>query len=149
MIFVGRRNNMLPIVGLIAPMVGKLIGKFLKNKGDKAKFLSELELKLAEQETMLIQSLTKSDIAQAEINRADAQSSNKFQSCWRPAIAWICVFGLFWQVCLPLISWGIQLAGHAVPALPELGGGTLGSITAGILGLGALRTHEKKTGVSK
>ena len=61
---------MISLVGAIIPLAGKLLGKFLKNKGEKAKFLSELSIKLAEQETKLIESLTKSDVAQAEINKA-------------------------------------------------------------------------------
>jgi len=137
------------LLGLLAPIVGKVAGKFLKNKGDQAKFLSELNLKLAEQETKLIDSLVKSDVAQAEINKTDSQSGKFFQAGWRPAIAWICVAGLAYSVFMPAVSWGMQLAGVVVPPLPQIGGDTLTSLTFGILGLGAYRTYEKKNGVSK
>ena len=137
------------IVGLLAPMIGKLAGKFLTNKGEKTKFLAELELKLAEQETTLIKALTESDIAQSEVNKIEAQSNSTFKSGWRPAIAWICVSGLAYSVFMPAVSWGLQLAGYAVPVLPQIGGETLTSLTFGILGLGAYRTYEKKQGVTK
>jgi len=137
------------IIGILAPLVGKIAGKFLKNKGKKAEFLAELSLKLAEQETQLIESLTKSDVAQAEINKMDATSGNKFQSYWRPSLAWICVAGFAWTVFLPVVSWSLQLAGVVVPDLPTLGGEALTSLTFGILGLGGYRTYEKKKGVTK
>ena len=137
------------IIGVLAPIIGNIAGKFLKNKGEKAKFLAELEPKLAEQETKLIDALVKSDVAQAEINKIEAQSTNLFKSGWRPAISWICVIGLAWTVFLPVISWGLQLAGIIVPPLPELGGEVLTSLTFGVLGLGAYRTYEKKTKITK
>ena len=34
-----------------------------------------------------------SDNAQTEINKIEAASDNKFKSCWRPALGWICVSG--------------------------------------------------------
>lgn len=137
------------IVGTLVPIVGKLVNKFFKNKGDKIKFLSELSLKLAEQETKLIDTLIKSDIAQVEINKVEAQSSNLFKSGWRPCISWICVAGLAYSVFMPGICWGLQLIGVTVPTLPQIGGEVLTSLTFGVLGLGAYRTYEKKTGVSK
>ena len=76
------------VVGILAPIIGKIAGKFLKNKGDEAKFLSELNLKLAEHETKLIDALTKADVAQSEVNKIEAESGSLFKSGWRPAIAW-------------------------------------------------------------
>lgn len=140
---------MSPIISLIVPAVSKLLDKFLTNKGDKAKLLGELELKLAEQETKLIEALVNSDVAQAEVNKIEAQSDNLFKSGWRPCIAWICVAGLAYSVFMPAVSWGLQLAGYTIPTLPEIGGETLTSLTFGILGLGAYRTYEKKQGVTK
>lgn len=133
----------------IVPVVGKLLGKFLTNKGEKTKFLSELQLKLAEQETKLIDALIKSDVAQAEINKIDAQKKNFWHSGWRPTIAWICVVGLAWSVFLPVVSWGLTLAGYTVPDLPQLGGEVITSLTFGLLGLGGYRTYEKSKRITK
>lgn len=137
------------VIGIVAPIVGKLLDKFITSKGEKDKAMAELSLKLIEQENELIKALVQSDVAQAEINKADAQSGNKFQSYWRPSLAWICVIGYAWTVLLPVTSWVLQLAGVTVPELPHLGGEALTSLTFGILGLAGYRTYEKKTGVTK
>jgi hypothetical protein len=137
------------LIGLVAPIVGKIVEKFITNKGDKDKALLEIEMELAKQEGELIKALVTSDVAQAEINKVEAESSSLFKSGWRPAIAWICVSGLAYSVFMPAVSWGLQLAGIAVPVLPEIGGETLTSLTFGILGLAGYRTYEKKNGVTK
>jgi hypothetical protein len=137
------------IVGLLAPILGNVANKFLKNKGEKAKFLSELNLKLAEQETKLIDSLVRSDVAQSEVNKIEAQSSNLFKSGWRPALSWCCVVGFAWNIFLPVVKWGLALGGIETPAIPTIGGEMLVSMTFGILGLGAYRTYEKKAGLTK
>ena len=137
------------VVRLVAPIIGKLLGKFLKNKGEKAKAMAEIELALASQETKLIEALSKSDVAQADINKEDAKSGKFWQAGWRPSLAWCCVLGFAWNILLPVASWGLKLAGMDVPEVPTIGGEMLTSMTFGILGLGAYRTYEKKNGVSK
>ena len=40
------------------------------------------------------------DLANLQVNLADAQSSSKFQSWWRPALAWVCLFDVFYETLL-------------------------------------------------
>jgi hypothetical protein len=137
------------LVGAVVPIVGKLLNKFLTNKGDKAKLLGELELKLAEQETKLIEALVSSDIAQSEVNKIDAQSDSGFKSYARPSAMWICVIGFGFSIVLPYISWILQLSGVEIPTPPPLPSEVLNTMLFGLLGLGAYRSYDKTKGVTK
>jgi len=133
----------------IVPMIGNVLDKFLKTKQEKAQALLQIEMEFRKQETSLIEAFVKSDVAQAEINKLEAQSHSFFKSGWRPCLAWCCVIGFMWNIFLPAISWGLNLIGITTPLIPNIGGEILVSMTFGILGLGAYRTYEKKTGITK
>lgn len=139
---------MLPIIGVLLPIVGKIIDKVIPDVAGREAAKMEIQLKLAEQEGELVKALIQSDIAQSEVNKTEAASDNIFKSGWRPAVGWICVTGLAWSVFLPVVAWFIRLFGVQVPELPVLNGEILTSLTFGLLGLGGLRTYEKKTGVT-
>ncbi len=137
------------LLGTTVPIIGKVLSKWLKNKGEKNTALFEIEMELRKQETQLIEALVKSDMAQAEINKRYAESKDKYKSYARPTALWICVFGLAWSVFLPVISWVLQIFGVVVPELPQLGSNTLTTLTFGLLGLGAYRSYDKMKGTSK
>lgn len=83
---------------------------------------------------------------QADVNKVEAASADKFTSRWRPFIGWICGSGLAVQFLVgPLFTWVAALAGHPV-AFPQLDMGTLLTLLAGMLGLGGMRTVEKLQG---
>jgi len=87
-------------------------------------------------------------VKQIEVNLAEAQSSDPFTSRWRPAVGWVCVFGLAYQfLAQPLLAWGSGLGGYAAP--PVLPLGDLMTLLFGMLGLGTLRTAEKFKGVAR
>lgn len=140
---------MLPVIGALLPIIGKVIDKVIPDVAGREAAKMEIQLKLAEQEGELVKALIQSDIAQSEVNKTEAASENIFKSGWRPAVGWICVTGLAWSVFLPVIAWFIRLSGVQVPELPVLNGEILTSLTFGLLGLGGLRTYEKKSGVTK
>lgn len=140
---------MLPIIGALLPIVGKVLDKVIPDVAGREAAKMEIQLKLAEQEGELVKALIQSDIAQSEVNKVEAASDSLFKSGWRPAVGWICVVGLIWSVFLPVIDWFIRLTGYQTPVLPALSGEVLTSLTFGLLGLGGLRTYEKKQGVTK
>jgi len=140
---------MLPLVTTLLPIVGDILKKIIPDKAGQQKALMELQLQLADQESKLIDALVKSDVAQAEINKIEAESSSMFKSGWRPALSWCCVLGFMWNIFLPVVVWGIRLCGYNSPDVPIIGGEMLTSMTFGILGLGAYRTYEKKVGITK
>jgi hypothetical protein len=95
------------------------------------------------------------NLAQIKLNEAEALSSSGFRGNWRPAIGWVCVLGLFYQLIFqPLLPWilmssSIVLSHKAIilPELPKLDGQTLFSLISGLLGLGGFRTFEKLRGI--
>lgn len=77
---------------------------------------------------------------QVEINKIEAASASIFVAGWRPFIGWICGAGLGYQ----FLVYPILVA--FVPKIVQLDMGTLLTLLAGMLGLGALRTTEKLQG---
>ena len=140
---------MLPIIGALIPILDKVLDKVIPNVAEREKVKMELQLKLAEQEGKLMEALVQSDVAQAEINKIEAESASPFKSGWRPAIAWCCACGFAWNIILPLVSWFLKFFLKEVPEIPTIGGEMLTSMTFGMLGLGALRSYDKKQGVTK
>ncbi len=88
-------------------------------------------------------------LGQMDINRAEAQSGSLFIGGWRPAVGWVCVFGLAYQfLACPLLAWaGTNTAGWTAP--PDLDMSTLMTLLLPLLGLGGMRTAEKIKGVAK
>ena len=85
--------------------------------------------------------------AQADINKAAAQSKIGFVAGARPAFLWVCVFAVaFHYVLRPLVSWALVIAQVDV-ILPTLELSELWPALMGVLGLGAYRTYEKTKGV--
>ena len=73
---------------------------------------------------------------QGKLNIIEAGKSF-FHSGWRPAIGWICVCGLFYDVLMRLLAQG--LFGFIFPPADD----RLWILVTSLLGLGALRTVEK------
>ena len=87
---------------------------------------------------------------QIDVNKIEAASASNFRGGWRPAVGWVCVFGLLYQFLLnPLAPWIIKLFGFVTDPLPDLNMESLLALLFGILGLGTLRTYERVKGVTK
>lgn len=78
--------------------------------------------------------------------KLDAVSTDKFQSRWRPALGWIGVVGSGLEfLVFPLVNMALGLMGK--PDISStLDANALLGMVATVLGLGAMRTYEKKHG---
>ena len=86
-------------------------------------------------------------MGQIEVNKLEAQSASIFKGGWRPAVGWVCVFGLVYSFVLqPLLVWVSTI--NDIPVPPDLDMGTLITMLGGLLGLGGFRTYEKTKGVA-
>ena len=129
---------MLGIVESVVGVAGKVLDKFVEDKDLKRKLESELKSQII--------SL---DLAQAQTNLEQAKHSSVFIAGARPAIMWICAFGLGWQfVFQPIAVWGIAVSGADL-VLPVIQTEGLMSLTLALLGLGSMRTDEKWKGVQR
>lgn len=134
---------MLELIRNVAGPILDGILRFIPDKNERAKAKEQFE-------TQMLSALTALVHGQLEINKAEAQHSNVFVAGWRPAIGWICGAGLAWNYLLqPLIAWGAFLAGVDIGKAPELDISDLLVLLGGMLGLGGLRTYEKRLGVAR
>ncbi len=76
-----------------------------------------------------------------QVNEAEARHRSIFVAGWRPFIGWICGLAFaFHYIALPLI---LTYTDHTPP---EFDTNSLFTVLMGMLGLGAMRTYEKKQG---
>ncbi len=93
-------------------------------------------------------------LGQLKINEAEANHKSVFVAGWRPWIGWVGGMALTYQFVLyPLLLWiwAILEVKDLVPAgvtpPPVLDTGALSALVASMLGVGAMRSHDKKHGV--
>ena len=127
---------------LIGPVTG-ILDKVVEDKDQKAKLAHELA-------TMADKLSHEQQLAQIEVNKAEAASGSLFKGGWRPCIGWVCgiAFGYHFVV-QPIIIFIVALIGVEIPNLPEFDMSTLLTVLGGMLGIGGLRTYEKQKGLTK
>lgn len=126
------------LLPVLAPILSGVLDKLIPDPEARAKAIGDI-----------FGQLQNADLAQMEVNKAEAQSSSIFVSGWRPAIGWICAAALFFEYLLsPLGQWVGFIVGYPIPKPPTLSD-NLWELLMGILGLGALRSFEKIKGAIK
>lgn len=132
-------------IGGIIETVGKIADDLITTDKER------IELALREREID-----QRTDLAQLEVNKVEAQHSSIFVAGARPAILWVGATALAWTFIVhPMLVWGWSLLQAAawVPAdmipPPTLDSDALWVIVSGILGLGGYRTFEKVKGVAR
>ncbi|MAM17396.1 MAG: hypothetical protein CME35_00315 [Gramella sp.] len=117
---------------LIDPITG-LLDKFVVDKDKKLALAHEIAT-MAERHG---QELAK---AQLKVNEKEAEHKSIFVAGWRPAVAWVCVGGF-------TINFMISpLAAPFGIIIPQADTATMMPVLLGLLGLGTMRTYEKKIG---
>ena len=133
---------------LIGPLVD-LVGRFVPDPEKKAAAQLELVRMAQAGELAQLDAATKLAMAQLDISKVDAGGQSPMQRNARPFSLWICGCALaFDTLAKPLITYGAALAGHPLPAMPNLSSDQLYGLLFGVLGLGSLRTVEKVKGAA-
>ena len=129
---------MLGIAESVIGVAGKVLDKFVEDKDLKTKLSHELKSQIV--------SL---DLAQAQANIEQAKSSSVFIAGARPAIMWICAFGLGWQfIFQPITVWMFAVMDSDL-VLPIFETEGLMPLTLSLLGLGGMRSFEKYKGIQR
>lgn len=103
----------------------------------------------AEKQAEIQQKIMEIELAAAQgqmaINMEEAKSEHLFVSGWRPFVGWCGGFALAYAAIIePLISWLARVYGYA-GTFPVLNTDITLQVLFGILGLGTLRTLDKRT----
>ena len=130
------------ISSLIGPAT-EIVGKFVQDKDKAAQLAHDIA-------TMADKHAQEAMLAQIEVNKAEAASGSVFKGGWRPFIGWVCGAAFAYHFVLqPFIVFGVTVAGVEIPELPTFDMGSLLTVMMGMLGLGGLRSYEKKQGLTK
>lgn len=131
---------------LIAKALGPIMDgvlRFIPDKNERARAKEQMESQMLTAMTSLVQ-------GQIAINMKEAEHGSVFVAGWRPFIGWTCGVGLAWSFVLsPFVTWIAFMYGVDIEGIPVLDIGPLMTLVLGMLGLGGLRTYEKRLGVAR
>ena len=131
------------LIPQIAPILGNVLDRFFPDKEKAAEAQRAIE-------SALLENAAQINLAQIEVNKAEAQHRTIFVAGWRPFIGWVCGIALAWHfVGVPVTIFFIAWAGAEVPELPAFDMNSLMTVLMGMLGLGGLRTFEKMKGLTQ
>ena len=120
---------------MIAP-VSDIVGKFVKDKDLQAKLDHELQ-------TLFHQA----NLAQIEILKEDAKSTNWFQNSWRPFVGWTCGVAMTYNFIIQSLLHTVLTATGFQVDLPDFDCSQLSTILMAMLGMSGLRSYEKTKNV--
>ena len=123
------------ILNSLVQPITSLLDKVIEDKDTK----NNIAFELATMAERYAQELSK---GQLEVNKVEAAHNSLFVSGWRPAIGWICGLALLYSTILVPIL-GIWIT------VPPVDSSLLTSVLMGMLGLGAMRSYEKKNNVAR
>lgn len=129
------------LLGLL-PLLGSALEKLIPDPNARNAWMSDFFSKLQQ-----------SDLAQLEVNKAEAGSTSVFVAGWRPFIGWVGGAAIAFQFLIKpmVITFGGFLSETFVTAVlnsPSLDQNMWELITA-MLGIGAMRSFDKLKGTSK
>ena len=128
------------------PLIGKVIDRIIPDPEQKAK--AQLALMEISQKSDLaeLDADVKLALGQMEINKEEARSGSWWIAGGRPFLIWIGGFGMAWNfIVQPLVMWyGAFL--DPVVTIPRLDVSELMILLGGILGLGGMRSYDKRNG---
>ena len=133
---------MLNLIGsLVGPVTG-LLDKFIEDKDTKNALAHEIA-------TMSEKHANELAKGQLEVNKVEAASKSLFVAGWRPFIGWVCGVGFLSNfILIPMSNFGLAIAESAI-TIPMIDTTQMMPVLMGMLGLGAMRTYEKKQGVQR
>lgn len=144
---------MTPIIGdFIESTLGKvveggldIIKRMIPDKGEQLKAENEFKALVLSAEREMRAQEHAEKMAQVEVNKIEAASTNLFVAGWRPSIGWTCAISLFWTFV------GYDMARFFLvvfksPLVPPVlvGSEHLMELVFAMLGLAGFRTYEKQ-----
>ncbi|RJO61099.1 MAG: hypothetical protein C4542_07375 [Dehalococcoidia bacterium] len=142
------------LTGSTVEAAGKGAGEVLNGVGDAAIKIrtaltgdlppdkkAEIELAIMGLENQIL-------LAQNDLNKLDAQSGSLYKGGWRPLAGWSCASGFLYTAMIqPLFVWVSKNMGWQEP--PSIDSELLIYVLFALLGVGGLRSLDKRNGVTK
>ena len=132
-------------MGILSKLIGGSIGEMANGVASAIDRFVETDEEKAAAQLLLMKVQQEPDKWQAEINKIEAGHRSMFVAGWRPAIGWICATALFWGW---IVGPTVQFF-YANKTLPGIELGQAISLIMALLGMGALRSYEKKHSLTK
>lgn len=130
------------------PIIGQVLDRIFPDPKEAADAKMRLAELAASGELAHLNAETSLMLAQIDVNKVEAASPSRWDSGWRPAFGWTCVFGCAWNwMLLPFLLFVCDLFGHPMAVGPADLTDML-PMLAGLLGFGYVRTKEKIAGVA-
>jgi len=135
--------------GDVVSSAEKIISLFKLDPNVKAQLQAQLTQENVDMDKAQLAAQVAQMQAQADIDKQEAASTSWFIAGWRPAVGWVCVAGLAYDLILaPFFQFGLAVF-HWSPKgimLPSLDSASITALLIPLLGLGTLRTVEKTQG---
>ena len=134
-------------LGSIADFAGKVLDKVFPDPAEAAK--AKLALYTAQQAGEFKEMDAQLELAKAQIgvNAVEATSPSMFVAGARPFVMWVCAFALLYVSMLePIARFVATVFYHYTGAFPTIDTTITMQALTGLLGLGALRSYDKKQG---
>jgi hypothetical protein len=129
--------------------IGKLLGSGTKGLGSLAKDIREAVKGKELDPNKQLEIAAKLAEVQTKINEAEATHRSIFVAGWRPFIGWICGLSLLYSAFIEPLSRFIAKMNGYDGAFPIIDTAITLQVLLGMLGLGAVRSYDKKNGLSK
>lgn len=126
--------------GNIVKEVGEAVDNLFTSDEERLEKENELYKARREYEYLEAKLIAEQNIAQAEVNKAEASTGNVFIAGWRPAIGWVGAIALFYQFVLyPLLLWLPWVKNPPQPLDYTM----LFTLITGMLGIAGMRSYDK------
>ena len=126
---------------LVGP-ISALLSRLIPDKSERDKLAHEIA-------TMAEKQAHDQVMAQIEVNRTEAAHNSLYVAGWRPCIGWACGVAMaFNYVGVPVIETVSVLYGTPLTLSP-LDLEVMMPVLLGMLGLGGMRSYEKRNGVAR
>ena len=92
------------------------------------------------------------ELAQIKVNTQEAKHASVFVAGWRPFIGWVCGLAFSWTFLLyPMLQFAVIAFGVPLDLslLPIMDLSEMMPVLMGMLGLGAMRSYERRNGVER
>lgn len=132
-------------IAALIPIIGTVLDKIFPDKD--AADAAKLRLFELQQQGELAELNASTDIAkaQAEVNKAEAQSDGAFKGGWRPAIGYVCAAAMCYSyIIYPVLVFSMAYWRPDIKPPPPVMDEYMWELVSGMLGLGAMRSWEKR-----